>query len=55
MSVVADEGAGADQDMGKGIAVVDIARHRGGLGEGKKQAGVGTNNRKLGSIGMAEP
>ena len=50
MSVGADEGAGADQVVGEGIVVADVARHRGGFGGEREDAGVVTINRKAGTI-----
>ena len=54
MSVGADEGAGADQVVGEGIVVADIARHRGGFGGEREDAGVVAVNRKAGTIWEAE-
>jgi hypothetical protein len=40
--------------VGEGIVVADIARHRGGLGGERKEAGVVTIHRKVGTIWEVE-
>ena len=51
MSVGSDEGAGTDQVVGEGIVVADIARHRGGPGGERKEAGVVAIHRKATGVG----
>ena len=51
MAVGADEGAGTDQVVGEGAVVADAARHRGGPGGERKEAGIVAIHRKAGTIG----
>jgi hypothetical protein len=54
MAVGAYEGAGTDQVMGEGIVIARAARHRGGLGGEREEAGVVAIDRKAGTIEEAE-